>query len=150
MSRNSHHQLVWIPTTKKKQRLPTHLPKMCQNWSAIQRAGVVKCNEHNLHFRRLLLRHPATTEDSIQHAWTLLSGLLWAMVCAYRMFRICNSCNSAKNEVRPKLGLLLFLPCHVTARMYANKVRRDDDNGHLMAKSFQNCVWNVGGLVYCG
>ncbi|KAL1399050.1 hypothetical protein pipiens_008513, partial [Culex pipiens pipiens] len=46
----------------------------------------------------LLLRHPATSEDAVQHAWTLLSGLLWAMVCSYRVFRICNSCNSAKNE----------------------------------------------------
>ncbi|EDS32405.1 conserved hypothetical protein [Culex quinquefasciatus] len=48
---------------------------------------------------RLLLRHPATSEDAVQRAWTLLSGLLWAMVCAYRVFRICNSCNSAKNEM---------------------------------------------------
>ncbi|XP_039430437.1 uncharacterized protein LOC120413595 [Culex pipiens pallens] len=55
---------------------------------------------------RLLLRHPATSEDAVQRAWTLLSGLLWAMVCAYRVFRICNSCNSAKNEAQ-QIGCLI-------------------------------------------
>ncbi|EAA43974.3 AGAP007756-PA [Anopheles gambiae str. PEST] len=57
-------------------------------------------------FRMLWLGQWATPAELLPTFWEVLSTLSWAFISTFRILRICNVCNSAKNEAQ-KIGSLI-------------------------------------------
>uniref|UniRef100_A0A182PZ08 Gustatory receptor n=1 Tax=Anopheles epiroticus TaxID=199890 RepID=A0A182PZ08_9DIPT len=57
-------------------------------------------------FRMLSLGQWATAAELLPTFWEVLSTLSWAFISTFRILRICNVCNSAKNEAQ-KIGSLI-------------------------------------------
>uniref|UniRef100_A0A182XZR3 Gustatory receptor n=1 Tax=Anopheles stephensi TaxID=30069 RepID=A0A182XZR3_ANOST len=57
-------------------------------------------------FRILWMGQWATSSELMANFWPVLSTLSWACISTFRILRICNVCNSAKNEAQ-KIGSLI-------------------------------------------
>ncbi|XP_049301336.1 putative gustatory receptor 2a [Anopheles funestus] len=57
-------------------------------------------------FRMLWMGRWATVSELMLTFWAVLSTLSWAFISTFRILRICNVCNSAKNESQ-KIGSLI-------------------------------------------
>uniref|UniRef100_A0A182WQX8 Uncharacterized protein n=1 Tax=Anopheles minimus TaxID=112268 RepID=A0A182WQX8_9DIPT len=57
-------------------------------------------------FRMLWMGRWASSDELMLTFWNVLSTLSWACISTFRILRICNVCNSAKNEAQ-KIGSLI-------------------------------------------
>ncbi|XP_050079157.1 uncharacterized protein LOC126565999 [Anopheles maculipalpis] len=57
-------------------------------------------------FRMLWMGQWAASSELMANFWPVLSTLSWACISTFRILRICNVCNSAKNEAQ-KIGSLI-------------------------------------------